>query len=109
MEELNKFLTEARGECWHEYSEHLENRLSYGMCHVCKHCDHLDWSCGQINDFLTWEGFGKLWQWGIDQEWWDTFILDNGRCNDNFEMFINENLIDPEPFAKAVADFLQKK
>jgi hypothetical protein len=62
-----------------------------------------------FTDYFTWEGFGKLWEWGPDQDWWDTFMTDNGRYNDNFEMFINENLIDPEPFAKAVADFLQKK
>ena len=104
MEEINKFLTEAMGECWHAHTSVIEG--TWGV-----KCD----KCGIIvtpklnNDFLTWEGFGKLWQWGIDQEWWDTFMLNNGRCNDTFEMFINENLIEPEAFAKAVVYYLQEK
>ena len=87
--ETRYFLTEAMGECCPKFFK------KYGY--------HK-----QI-DFLTWEGFGKLFKWAMDQDWWDTFALDNGRCNDNFEMFIDERLIDPEAFAKAVVGYLQKK
>ena len=87
MKEVNKFLTEATGECCPKFFE------TYGY--------------HKYVDFSTWEGFGKLWEWASDQGWWDTFLTDNGRYNDNFEMFINENFVNPEQFAKAVAHYLQ--
>jgi hypothetical protein len=79
--ELRYFLTEATGECcpkfFKEYGYHK-----------------------QI-DFLTWEGFGKLWEWAEGELWWCRFL---DRLEGPLSHYIN-----PEKFAKAVADYLQKK
>ena len=103
MEEINKFLTEKMGECWHIHS--LATEDIWGI-----KCD----KCGIIvtpnlnNDFLTWEGFGKLWEWAVEQEWWNdfttTFTIDGVKTP-----WIPWRVINPDWLAKAVADFLQKK
>lgn len=61
-----------------------------------------------IANNFRWQWFGELWGWATEQTWWDTFLVDNGRYNDNFEMFINETLINPEVLTNVVANFLQK-
>ena len=104
MEKINKILTEAMGDCWHDW----DGKTSWSLKDMCR-CGAHPAAHLKPPNFLTWEGFGKLWEWGTDQEWWDTFMTDNGRYNDNFEMFINESLIDPEPFARSVANYLQTK
>lgn len=95
--EMNKFLTEAVGECCPKFYD------TYGY-HNCI-------------DFLTWEGFGKLWTWAKGQEWWDGFIKAQifgkrveygGHDKGKWNIFPTAD-VDPERFAKAVADFLQKK
>ena len=79
--ELRYFLTEAMGECcpkfFKEYGYHK-----------------------QI-DFLTWEGFGKLWEWAIKQDWWKRF--DTLYFSTNYQTYHAVRvLISPEKFAKAV-------
>lgn len=49
-------------------------------------------------DFSTWEGFGKLWEWAKVQEWWGTFIIQ--------KQFIWLDIIHPDRFANAVAKYL---
>ena len=114
MEELNKFLTEWMGDCYHEFKNCMANQGGDGfICDICEE-SFKGTSVALIeiqtrNDFLTWEGFGLLWGWANEQDWWDDFWIDNGKCDDKFEMFINETLIDPEEFAKAVVQYLEKK
>lgn len=86
--ELRYFLTEAMGECCPKFFK------KYGY--------HK-----QI-DFLTWEGFGKLWEWARRQEWWKYFIWETIDDDCQKDM-IDQSYVDPEKFAKAIADFLQKK
>lgn len=80
--ELRYFLTEATGECCPKFFK------TYGY--------HK-----QI-DFLTWEGFGKLWEWASEQEWWGVFIGLKDK-------HVKQEYVNPEKFAKAVAGYLQKK
>lgn len=64
--------------------------------------------CPAFTDFLTWKGFGKLWEWATGQRWWYMFensVLHDTKHCPNFR----RHLISPHNFAKAVADFLQKK
>jgi hypothetical protein len=103
MEERKKMseteiLREYMGKCWHS------QKTSF--------CD----SCYPPRDFMTWEGFGKLWNWTTKQKWWHDFkndfmqkdIVDGAVwCPSTLE--VHSELIDPIIFAKAVADFLQKK
>lgn len=86
--EVNKFLTEAIGECCPKFYE------TYGY--------HKE------IDFLTWEGFGKLWEWATGQRWW--YMFENSVLHDTKHCpHFRRHLISPHNFAKAVADFLQKK
>jgi hypothetical protein len=64
------------------------------------------------NDFSTWEGFGKLWEWAISQGWWESFALtsNHGVCDSNEGyIFINDNYICPEEFADAIYKYMQNK
>ncbi|MFH1897053.1 MAG: hypothetical protein ABH886_02255 [Candidatus Desantisbacteria bacterium] len=96
-EERDKFLTEQRGECWHEWSDPYSN--------VCDKCNNITMD-RENDDFSTWEGFGVLWEWAKKQEWWgDEFQ----KCSSDMEnpiTYIYEDLINPDRFADAVYKFL---
>jgi hypothetical protein len=103
MEELNKFLTEAMGECWHDWPDRST------PCDKCGQRSSMS-NVGMHDNFLTWEGFGKLWTWAIKQEWFDEFSRGHFHSGLSVsDQTIRRYLINPEWFAKAVADFLQKK
>lgn len=93
--ERDKFLTEAMGECWHQWC--TKSSFS-GFCDKCQ---------TQIvdktqNDFSTWEGFGKLWEWAQKQDGWRDFIAYEFGWGDF-------SIIDPDKFANAVYKFLKNK
>ena len=62
--------------------------------------------------FETWEGFGKLWEWAKRQEWWhsqfEPWLLCDWKNSKQYGM-VKSDMVNPENFAKAVADFLQKQ
>jgi len=106
--ERDKFLTEAMGECWHNKKEIFSKPdpqsfnggkiETHYRCGICK----MLWK--QQNNFSTWEGFGMLWEWAIDQKWWDVlyyFLFSTGSA----EM---KEFIHPDRFANAVYDYLQE-
>ncbi len=100
MEEINKVLTEAMGDCWHDW----DGKASWSLKDMCRCGAHP--ACHlQSPNFSTWEGFGKLWEWAIDQKWWPEFEAHQGLP----KHWVPKKLIKPEFFAEAVADFLQKK
>ena len=79
--ERDKFLTESMGECWHEFS----------------------------NNFSTWEGFGKLWEWAVKQEWFSDFLKHAEKI---MKMPITgwiEYFVQPDRFADALYKFLKEK
>lgn len=107
-DELNKYLTEAIGECWHDW-EIIENTPPFRK-YRCDKCETERINPESYNDFLKWGGFGKLWEWVINQEWWHEFLHEQWKDNISYvqsEWFTH--LVDPSTFAKAIADFLQKK
>lgn len=72
-------------------------------------------------DFSTWEGFGKLWEWTQEQDWFDLFQCeiyyhDYRKHNyhkgdeklDNDEVLRNV-LVNPTNFANAVYEFLKER
>lgn len=64
-QEINKYLTEAMGECWHEWGE-------VGCkCLKCKSIQYVN-----TNDFYTNEGYGKLRDWydGWDENKRERFL-----------------------------------
>ena len=97
--ERETFLCEAMGICWHE---------NFPVCDKCgEEYDVVDFH-NSLPDFSTWEGFGKLFEWATQQDWFSVFL-------DNF-FFIDAtngltaliHHIHPDRFADAVYEFIGK-
>lgn len=121
-QEINKYLTETIGECWHE----LE-KSDLGLISRCKHCDLilLDCRCNPAistvrnNDFFSSEGFFKLWDWAQNQEWFGDCLLwissvrvTCGTCGEFPSKMYHEvsdikEIINPDRFATSVYEFLK--
>jgi hypothetical protein len=56
-------------------------------------------------DFSCWEGFGKLWEWAQQQEWWLGFVY---VASDDWSK-LSVELIHPDRFADAVYTYLHEK
>jgi len=95
-EEINQYLTEAMGECWHE------TYFSVTGQHICKKCEKPIASLFSLehNNFFTWEGFGKLWEWSITQPWFEDFWFKRAWS-------IPQQTINPELLAKAIYKLLK--
>ena len=102
--EINKFLTEQLGGCWHE----TIGPYSSGYGWVCKHCDR---KFTTNNNFFTPEGFFKLWNWAIEQDWWhgqfEPWLLCDWKNNKQYGM-VKSEIINPERFAKGVYELLEE-
>lgn len=57
------------------------------------------------NNFFTWEGFGKLWEWVHNQKWWDKFRV----CPQRYYIDWSDTYVNPERFATAVYNFLKER
>jgi len=98
MNEQNKFLTEAMGERWYGQSYPKDGRPENYKNWASARYEHM------FNDFSTWEGFGKLWEWSLKQEWWPKFknyLVHRGLTVADF--------VQPECFAKTVYEFLKDR
>jgi hypothetical protein len=106
MEEVNKYLTEAMGECWHEYMPNYSGVKCMVINYTCKKCvlSHQYFPEEKTNDFSTWQGFGKLWEWAIEQKWWYEFLI--LKYNNKLELY---ELNNPETFAKVIYEFLKDR
>lgn len=93
-EEINKYLTEAMGECWHTSFNNTESLCSCGKPAYC--CYYT-----KNNDFFTWEGFGKLKEWVEVQEWWKEWYSNHYMSAWYF--------VNPERFATAIYGFLKER
>jgi hypothetical protein len=100
----DKFLTEAMGECYHDFVIDHSAINPY----KCKKCDF--WHGIKLqNDFSTWKDFGKLWEWTQKQDWLEKFLRSSMpfmyQCStDNLQIFTH-----PDKFADALYDFLNQK
>lgn len=104
--ERDKFLTEVMGECWHEPLPYdFDTYKGYDECKICH--QRIKYN----NNFSTWEGFGKLWEWAQKQEWFPELI----RQTCYYEMCRNEfskghkSIVNPDYFANAVYAYLKEK
>ena len=107
-ETVNKFLTLAMGECWHERKDFSED--GYGT-YNCKNCGERFGGHGSqlINkdDFFTWAGFGKLWEWAQKQSWWMDFV--DRKMHTKVELkFHTYSIIHPDHFTDAIYTFLKE-
>lgn len=109
----DKFLTEAMGECWHEFDVNSPARhenwdgfaIQYsGHWNDCTKCgeDHIE-EVANNSGFDTWAGFGKLWEWSKTQEWWADFM---SRDVDAVDFY--ESLIEPDHYADAIYELLSE-
>ena len=99
--ERDKFLTEAMGECGHEW------KRSCGCCPgYCKKCGAEE---GENNDFSEWEGFGKLWTWAQKQEWWSSFVYKMAFEFQGQKQVFCEAMIHPDRFADEIYAGLKER
>jgi hypothetical protein len=86
MEELNKQLTEAMGECWHNWKMIDGIEMAPFRGRKCQKCGLQLVNPPNNLDFLTWEGFGKL------REYYDTWT--KGRKDEFWNHILYANIID---------------
>lgn len=108
--ERDKFLTEAMGECWHEWE--TSDAMPDGWIFKCKKCSKklrtLDYNemfptfPYEGIDFSTWESFGKLLEWckvyGIEKD--DIYLA---------QPTMSLSFLTPDRFANAVYVYLKNK
>lgn len=115
--ERDKFLTEAMGECWHEWEgPQYYKQVDDSPRYVCQLCGIGSAYNTRQTDFSTWTGFGKLWEWAQGQEWWGMFgdkvIYDESDItHEKHQQWISdlEWFIRPDRFADAIYIFLKER
>lgn len=96
---VNEYLTKAMGMCWHDFQ-----CIGTGDEDRCIHCNRPE-SYVHQGDFYTWNGFGVLFTWVMDQTWAQGFRSANGSDYTSHE--IQVGLIDPVVFANTVCGYLK--
>ncbi len=114
-EEIDQYLTEAIGECWHYWQDSTwygvgAMRVDY-FCSKCKQRQTTEQNYErkpnkppQANDFSTWEGFGKLFKWAQKQDWWQSFISYTEDLEGGVIYWV-----EPERFATILYNFLREQ
>ena len=103
--ECDKFLTEIMGERW------FEHKSIYGIEHSASG-DKFMYQTVTPNDFSTWDGFGKLFEWAIKQSWWKDFEYDYSQtfyvinsCVEHRKFSLS--LINPNNFSNSIYEYLK--
>jgi hypothetical protein len=116
QDQINKFLTEQMGECWHDRMVPSDGGVRCYKCKAWFTSRYIDrFNSGEYNtNFFTWVGFGKLWEWAQAQEWWTNFgdwfySIDSWHKAQDFKLCHAEYLIHPDSFANAVYEFLKER
>ena len=111
---VNQYLTEALGECWHNWIRLLQYDRSGNSHCICKKCDGHAWTKYDIPtnfDFFTPEGFFKLWKYTQEtSEFAGFFYWFTGKHDLNLEQlddFMRE-IINPTNFVNAAYKFLKE-
>ena len=116
MEERDKYLSEAMGECWHEFTlddPHLKPvDGSYGICKCGYRINYLHFHkhLKYNPNFSTWDRFGKLWEWANRQKWWKMFLCFGvyGDYMNGVQNLIETENINPDIFADAIYNYLKE-
>jgi len=56
----------------------------------------------------TWQFFGLVWDWSQDQEWWKSFLYQNGTVL-SWQTQIETDFIHPTRFPEKVEEFLKER
>lgn len=117
-DERDQFLTEAMGECWHKWDElnKCDNSYDHNVylyeCSKCKkQGEEHEYGYHNMNNnnFSTWEGFGILWNWAQQQEWFEYIcrkILYPPILSNYTSVYLK---INPEVFANTLYEFLRSR
>ena len=105
-----KLLTEAIGNCWHEWPD-LYNDGMLSKHDQCTKCGkYRDEALNELIDFTSWIGFGVLWEWANKQEWWADFIYNYYNVhNYKISLSVTLKIVNPTKFSAAVYEFLKDK
>lgn len=76
---------------------------THGSCCTCQTCGWPYDDCVCM-EFCEWEGFGLLWEWANQQNWWNEFWRVS--FDDYLEVDDVMKLINPDKFADAVFSYL---
>lgn len=111
----DKFLTESMEECWHKWKDYQDLHPEIDVdidkneclrCHEVYYISKEPKNC----DFSTWQGFGKLWEWAGEQEWFPYFINEEFfGCYGGVSFNFARNFINPDRFADALYEFLNRR
>jgi len=80
-EQVNQIIAKFLGECYHDPEA---TKIGEGWEWFCPYCgDFVGWSAVKdgfdkadvVPDYLTWEGFGRVWEKAKEDERWDRFLL----------------------------------
>lgn len=106
--ERDNFLTVvAMGECYHKNSFWC-NSITEEITYKCRLCNKSSTKTFINNDFSTWKGFGKLWEWAQEQKWWADFVSE--KMQTKVELQLNTySIINPDVFADAVYEFMKER
>lgn len=99
--ERDKFLTEAIGECWHEHTM----TCGYNLTRTGEYVSDIK-STSYPNDFSSWNGFGKLWEWVSRQE---SMMCGLASRYNGEQAKIKLIYISPDTFADAVYNYLKEQ
>lgn len=102
QEEINKYLTQKKGQCWHDWARSKSPYKDESVFWKCKKC-HVLTSRPIQHDFFTWQGFGNLITWARRQEFWPSFVTYN------YNKAKNLALAEPALFACALYHFLKRR
>jgi hypothetical protein len=101
MIERDRFLTEAIGECWHEKVDRFIGNQNFYICSKCDIPHHVLQGHGLHPNYSAWNGFGKLWDWCLKQEWWDTFVYNN--------LPVDHSYVNPDKFSDILYKYLKEQ
>lgn len=102
-DELNRRLHEIMGLCFH-----VRTTNQCIKCHkiLIKAVGRGEYECLPANiNFLTWEGFGILWEWLQKHKKFQNFLWEQ----DGDNCCLQINLINPRALAEAVAEFFKEE
>ena len=112
--DLNKRLYEITGLCWHNWDTiFTKDKQWFFICTKCKDSK----KCIPDNiDFLSWAGFGILWEFIQEHEQYSEFILIYGEQDfiqktpksGQYEDYLRTEYISPSALAKAVVEFFEE-
>jgi len=118
-EEINQIIAKFLGECYHDPEA---TKIGEGWEWFCPKCgDFVGWSAVKdgfdkadvVPNYLTWEGFGRVWEKAKEDERWTTFWVEyarsiwRGKIQGAFLVGITtmKDLIGPQ-FVRAWAEFI---